>query len=66
MSTNIVTREEARAALNRRGITVRQWAKQHDLSERIVHEVLGGRKKGRYGQAHKAAVLLCIKDGVLE
>lgn len=60
------TREEARADLRKRGMTVTKWAELHDLSPSIVFEVLGGRKKGNFGQAHKAAVLLGIKEGVID
>ena len=66
MSTQVLSPQEAKAALHKRGITVRDWARQNGLSERVVHEVLRGRFKGRYGQAHRAAVLLGIKDGVVE
>lgn len=62
----LLTREEARANIRRHGLTIRGWARQHDLDPKIVFEVLGGRKKGHWGQAHRAAVLLGIKDGVTE
>ncbi len=58
--------EEARADLDRRGKTIRQFAREIGVSDRIVYELLRGRFKGRRGQAHKAAVLLGIKDGVVE
>lgn len=60
------TAEQVRANLDRRGKTIRDWAREHDLSEKIVYGVLRGRFKGRRGQAHKAAVLLGLKDGVVE
>jgi gp16 family phage-associated protein len=60
------TLEEARAELDRRGKSIRQFAREIGVSDRIVYEVLRGRFKGRRGQAHKAAVLLGIKDGVVE
>jgi len=66
MSTQLLSPQEAKAGLHKRGITVRGWSQQNGLSERIVHEVLRGRFKGRYGQAHRAAVLLGIKEGVVE
>jgi len=66
MGTRLLSPQEAKAGLHKRGITVRSWSQQNGLSERTVHEVLRGRFKGRYGQAHKAAVLLGIKDGVVE
>jgi len=57
---------QARDEMNRRGITIREWSRQHGLSERIVRGVISGRFKGKYGQAHRAAVLLGIKDGVVD
>lgn len=62
----VKTAEEVRADLVRRGKSVRQAAKEMGVSERIVFELLRGRIKGRRGQAHRAAVLLGMKDGVIE
>lgn len=66
VSKPVKTREEARADLSRRGLTIRQWSRQHGLSDQIVREVLRGRFQGKYGAAHRAAVLLGLKDGVIE
>jgi gp16 family phage-associated protein len=63
---NVKTAEEVRADLYRRGKSIRAAAKEMGVSERIVFELLRGRLKGRRGQAHKAAVLLGMKDGVIE
>jgi gp16 family phage-associated protein len=63
---NVKTAEEVRADLVRRGKSVRQVAKEIGVSERIIFELLRGRIKGRRGQAHRAAVLLGMKDGVIE
>lgn len=60
------TPDEVRADLDRRGKTIRQVARDIGVSERIVYEVLRGRFKGRRGQAHKAAVMLGLKVGVVE
>lgn len=60
------TPEEVRADFDRRGKTIRQFAREIGVSDRIVYEVLRGRFKGRRGQAHKAAVLLGLKVGVVE
>ncbi len=57
---------EVRAELRRRGQTIRGWAAEHGVDERTVHEVLAGRKRGHWGKAHKVAVLLGLKDGVVE
>lgn len=65
-SKGLLSREEAKAEIIRRGLTVRQWSQDRGLSEKTVFQVLGGRNKGNFGEAHKAAVLLGIKDGVVE
>lgn len=66
LTKSIRTPEEVRADFERRGKTIRQFAREIGVSDRIVYEVLRGRFKGRRGQAHKAAVLLGLKDGVIE
>jgi len=60
------TPAEVRADFERRGVTVAQFARDHDLRQGIVYQVLSGQKKGRSGEAHRAAVLLGIKAGVIE
>ncbi|WP_017937004.1 hypothetical protein [Zestomonas thermotolerans] len=64
--THVRTIEEARRDLERRGKSIKQFAREIGVSERIVYGLLQGRFIGRRGQAHRAAVLLGIKDGVLE
>lgn len=59
----VKTGAQVRQEFRRRGQTVRAWATQHGFSESLVHEVLSGRKKGCWGQAHQVAVLLGMKDG---
>ncbi|HLU91196.1 MAG TPA: hypothetical protein VKZ46_01300 [Pedomonas sp.] len=60
------TPDEVRAEIERRGKTIREVAQEIGVNERIVYEVLRGRFKGRRGQAHKAAVLLGLKAGIVE
>ncbi|WP_213936859.1 DNA-binding protein [Pseudomonas sp. dw_612] len=61
----LLTTEQARAALDRRGISLAEFARQHELNSNLVSDLLNGRKKGRRGQAHRAAVLLGIKEGIV-
>lgn len=56
---------QARELLNRQGLTVADFARMHDLNPHIVYRVLAGTLKGRNGEAHKAAVLLRMKKGVI-
>lgn len=58
------SKEEILADFNRRGMTLSAWARAHDVPRQIVFDLLHGRAKGRHGMAHKAAVLLGLKDGV--
>ncbi len=63
---HLMTVEEARADLDRRGLGVTAWARQHGVQARTVYDVLAGKCKGRRGEAHKVAVLLGLKDGEIE
>lgn len=55
--------EQARAALDRQGVSLAEFSRKHALNKNLVSDLLNGRKKGRRGEAHRAAVLLRIKDG---
>ena len=59
-------RREAREALERKGQTAKDFAKKHELNASTVYAVLSGQSQCRRGEAHRAAVLLGIKDGVIE
>lgn len=61
-----VTPEQARADLDRRGISIAEFSRKHGLNKNLVSDLLNGRIKGRRGEAHRAAVLLGVKDGVIE
>ena len=60
-----VTPEQARAALDRKGMSIAEFCRIHDLNKNLVSDLLNGRRKGRRGETHRAAVLLGIKDGVI-
>lgn len=57
------TATEVRKDFDRRGISIAQFARDNGLNQGIVYQVLSGAKKGRRGEAHRAAVLLGIKAG---
>lgn len=57
---------EAKAEMVRRGQTVADWARKHEVSAVMVRKILSGTVKCNYGESHKIAVLLGIKDGVIE
>ncbi|WNC95477.1 DNA-binding protein (plasmid) [Paraburkholderia sp. FT54] len=59
------TLEDVRAEFDRCGLSVSSWAAKHGIHRNIVSGVLQGRLKGKRGHAHNAAVLLGLKDGVV-
>ena len=54
--------QEARKRLEEQGISVKQFAQHHNLHPSTVYAVLLGQKKCLRGEAHRAAVLLGIKQ----
>ncbi|MGB7649320.1 DNA-binding protein [Pseudomonas sp. WS 5532] len=58
-------RQDARDRLSRLGISAKDWAERHEFNPSTVYAVLNGQKKCLRGEAHRAAVLLGIKDGEL-
>lgn len=60
-----LTREQVRKDLDRRGVSIASFARANGLNQAIVYQVLSGQKKGRRGEAHRAAVLLGLKEGVI-
>lgn len=59
------TREQARAELDRLGLSIAEFCRRNTLNTSLVSDLLNGRKKGRRGEAHRAAVLLGIKVGTV-
>lgn len=60
-----LTPEQARAALDREGQTIVDFCRKHGLNKNLVSDLLNGRKKGKRGESHRAAVLLGIKEGTV-
>ncbi|WP_369681775.1 DNA-binding protein [Pseudomonas gingeri] len=60
------TPAEAKAWLIDRGISVKEFAYSHGLDAATTYQILNGRKLGRRGKAHAAAVALGIKRLVSE
>lgn len=59
------TPDEIRVDFKRKGVSITAWALANGFSTNMVFEVLAGRKKCVRGQAHKIAVLLGLKDGLI-
>lgn len=62
----IRTPAEAKAEFRRLGKSVVSWSKEHGFCNQLVGQVLAGKRPGHRGQTHRIAVLLGIKDGVIE
>jgi gp16 family phage-associated protein len=58
-------RAAARARFNRVGYTIPQFARELGVHPEMVRRVLWGAIAGKRGQAHKIAVALGLKDGVI-
>jgi gp16 family phage-associated protein len=56
---------EALLRLREAGISIPQWAKANGFSTSTVKAVLYGHSKGLRGEAHRVAVALGIKAGVV-
>ena len=61
----IRTAAQAKAWLEHQGKSVQAFAREHGVDPATTYQVLSGRKKGRRGEAHKVAVLLGMKDGII-
>lgn len=59
-------RQAARKRLEKEGMSIRDYAKLNNLNPSTVYAVLNGQKKCLRGEAHRAAVLLGIKEGVTD
>lgn len=60
------TPAQAKEWLDTLGMSVKEFAEKHGLDQATTYQVLAGTKKGRRGEAHKAAVALGIKIGEVE
>lgn len=62
----VKTPAEAKAEFRRAGKSTAAWAREHEFCATLVRLLLSGKRPGHRGQSHKIAVLLGIKDGVIE
>ena len=63
--TGIRTAAQAKAWLEHQGKSVQEFARENGVDPATTYQVLAGRKKGKRGEAHKVAVLLGMKDGII-
>ena len=52
--------------MRRKGLSAAQFARNHGLRASSVYHALYGTTKGHRGEAHRAAILLGLKRGVIE
>lgn len=64
--TALKTREDARRELVQHGISLAAWARKHGVKADQVRDVLRKEIPCNWGVSHKIAVLLGIKDGVID
>jgi gp16 family phage-associated protein len=64
-SRRIRTPQEVRAEFERKGLSIAKWSIRNGFNPNLVSDLLNGRKKGLRGDAHRAAVALGLKDGVI-
>lgn len=57
------TVEQVKAHFRAKGLTVTQWAKDHNFPPAAVYQVLNGFSKGHRGQSHEIAIALGLKSG---
>lgn len=55
------TPEQARAWFDAHGINVSEWCRQRGFNRYVVVDLLRGKRKGRRGEAHLAAIALGLK-----
>ncbi len=65
-TTQIRTREQFRNELRRHGLSIAAWARKQNVKPQQVRDVLREEALCQYGISHKIAVLMGIKDGVID
>ncbi|MCE6353937.1 DNA-binding protein [Acinetobacter baumannii] len=60
------TSQEVRSELQKRGLSIADWARQNGFTPGLVHQVLNSNKIPVRGKSHQIAVKLGLKDGIIE
>lgn len=58
--------EEVEREFDLKGISKADWAREHGIRPGVVYEIFSRRSACKRGETHRAAVLLGLKDGVIE
>lgn len=57
------TSQEVRSELQKRGLSIADWARQNGFTPELVHQVLNSNRVPIRGKSHEIAVMLGLKDG---
>lgn len=57
-----MTGQEVKRKLRERGVTIKQWAEEHEYPYVLVSRVIRGVQKANYGKGHEVAVALGMKN----
>lgn len=58
--------DQAKAYFKAHGVSAADWARERNLAPRHLYDLLNGKSCGTRGESHRAAVLLGLKEGVIE
>lgn len=61
----VKTVEQVRAEFAAAGITVSEWARANGFSRMTVVDLMRGQRQGKSGAAHRCAIALGLKVGVV-
>lgn len=56
---------ELRRRFRAEGVNISAWARDHGFSPKLVHQVLRGGRSCNFGESHRIAVKLGLKDAPL-
>lgn len=65
-SISLMKRQQVKQDFAMRGESIAEWARKHGFAPQYVYDLLAGRTMGTKGEAHRAAVLLGLKEGIIE
>ncbi len=60
------TTQDVKNELQKRGLSIAEWARQNGFTPELVHQVLNSNKTPMRGKSHAIAVKLGLKDGIIE
>ena len=62
MSTHLVSAQQARHWFYTKGISVSDWAREHNFPRAAVYAVLSGKSRCSRGRGHEIAIELGMKE----